>query len=62
MRIGDTVRPPHQPTSFAVAGHLDHLERVGFDGAPRYLGRDAQQETPSRDFPQETSSRRRERG
>jgi hypothetical protein len=41
VRIGDTVRRPHQPTSFAVAGYLDHLERVGFDGAPRYLGRDA---------------------
>jgi Ser/Thr protein kinase RdoA (MazF antagonist) len=24
-----------------VAGYLDHLERVGFGGAPRYLGRDA---------------------
>jgi Ser/Thr protein kinase RdoA (MazF antagonist) len=41
VRIGDTVRRPHQPTSFAVAGYLDHLERAGFDGAPRYLGRDA---------------------
>jgi Phosphotransferase enzyme family len=40
VRIGDTVRRPHQPTSFAVAGYLDHLERAGFDGAPRYLGRD----------------------
>jgi Ser/Thr protein kinase RdoA (MazF antagonist) len=41
VRIGATVRRPHQPTSFAVAGYLDHLERAGFDGAPRYLGRDA---------------------
>jgi len=41
VRIGDTVRRPHQPTSFAVAGYLDHLERVGFDGAPRFLGRDS---------------------
>src|SRR3954447_15428166 len=40
VRVGNTVRRPHQPTSFAVAGYLDHLERVGFDGAPRYLGRD----------------------
>jgi hypothetical protein len=40
VRIGDTVRRPHQPTSFAVAGYLDHLERAGFHGAPRYLGRD----------------------
>jgi Ser/Thr protein kinase RdoA (MazF antagonist) len=42
VRVGDTVRRPHQPTSPAVAGYLDHLERAGFDGAPRYLGRDAQ--------------------
>ncbi len=42
VRIGGTVRRPHQPTSAAVAGYLDHLERAGFDGAPRYLGRDAQ--------------------
>ena len=41
VRIGDTVRRPPQPTSFAVAGYLDHLERAGFGGAPRYLGRDA---------------------
>jgi Ser/Thr protein kinase RdoA (MazF antagonist) len=41
VRIGDTVRRPHQPTSSAVAGYLDHLERAGFDGSPRYLGRDA---------------------
>jgi hypothetical protein len=42
VRVGGTVRRPHQPTSIAVAGYLDHLERAGFDGAPRYLGRDAQ--------------------
>jgi hypothetical protein len=42
VRIGGTVRRPHQPQSYAVAGYLDHLERVGFDGSPRYLGRDAQ--------------------
>lgn len=41
VRIGDTVRRPHQPQSLAVAGYLDHLERVGFQGSPRYLGRDA---------------------
>jgi hypothetical protein len=40
VRIGDTVRRPHQPTSLAVAAYLDHLHRVGFDAAPRYLGRD----------------------
>ncbi|MGH8774654.1 MAG: phosphotransferase [Jiangellaceae bacterium] len=40
VRIGATVRRPHQPQSLAVAGYLDHLERAGFDGSPRYLGRD----------------------
>jgi hypothetical protein len=42
VRIGDTVRRPHQESSSRVAGYLDHLEAVGFDGAPRYLGQDAQ--------------------
>jgi Ser/Thr protein kinase RdoA (MazF antagonist) len=40
VRAGGTVRRPHQPQSLAVAGYLDHLERAGFDAAPRYLGRD----------------------
>ncbi len=40
VRVGDTVRRPHQPQSWAVAGYLDHLERAGFDGAPRFLGLD----------------------
>jgi Ser/Thr protein kinase RdoA (MazF antagonist) len=40
VRVGGTVRRPHQPMSAAVAEYLDHLERVGFDGSPRYLGRD----------------------
>lgn len=40
VRVGDTVRRPHQPQSLAVAAYLDHLERVGFDASPRYLGRD----------------------
>lgn len=40
VRIGGTVRRPHQPQSVAVAGYLAHLEKVGFDGSPRYLGRD----------------------
>jgi Ser/Thr protein kinase RdoA (MazF antagonist) len=42
VRVGDTVRRPHQPQSLAVAGYLDHLERVGFEASPRYLGRDSQ--------------------
>jgi hypothetical protein len=39
-RIGDTVRRPRRSTSPATAALLRHLERVGFDGAPRYLGID----------------------
>jgi Ser/Thr protein kinase RdoA (MazF antagonist) len=42
VRIDGTVRRPHQPQSLAVAAYLDHLERVGFDGSPRYLGRDGE--------------------
>jgi hypothetical protein len=39
-RVGDTVRRPLRPTSPATKALLDHLERVGFDAAPRYLGVD----------------------
>jgi hypothetical protein len=39
-RIGDTVRRPRRPTSEATEALLDHLEHVGFNGAPRYLGSD----------------------
>src|ERR687893_210280 len=39
-RVGDTVRRPRPPTSPATWALLDHLERVGFDGAPRFLGVD----------------------
>ncbi len=42
VRVGDTVRRPHQDTSDRVAGYLDHLAAAGFTGAPRYLGRDVQ--------------------
>jgi hypothetical protein len=42
VRIGDTVRRPRQESSERVADYLRHLESVGFDGAPRYLGVDAQ--------------------
>ena len=34
------MRRPLRPTSPATKALLDHLERVGFDGAPRYLGVD----------------------
>jgi hypothetical protein len=39
-RVGDTVRRPARKTSAATRALLDHLERVGFDGAPRHLGTD----------------------
>lgn len=42
VRVGGTVRRPHQPQSLAVAEYLDWLEDAGFDGSPRYLGRDTQ--------------------
>jgi len=40
VRVGQTVRRPAQPQSAAVADYLEHLRAVGFDGAPRFLGRD----------------------
>lgn len=39
-RVGDTVRRPQRKTSAATQALLLHLERVGFDGAPRFLGVD----------------------
>ena len=39
-RVGDTVRRPTGPHSPFVHRLLLHLERVGFDGAPRFLGID----------------------
>jgi len=41
-RVGDTVRRPTRPTSPSTWALLDHLESVGFEGAPRYLGIDDQ--------------------
>ncbi|SEG56162.1 Phosphotransferase enzyme family protein [Thermomonospora echinospora] len=40
VRAGDTVRRPLRAHSPAVHGLLGHLERVGFEGAPRFLGID----------------------
>lgn len=37
-RVGDTVRRP--PSGAATWALLEHLERVDFDGAPRFLGVD----------------------
>ncbi|GIG23678.1 phosphotransferase [Cellulomonas chitinilytica] len=42
FRLEDTVRRPQPPGAHAVHALLEHLERVGFDGAPRYLGLDEQ--------------------
>jgi hypothetical protein len=42
VRVGDTVRRPAGPWSSAVDAVLLHLEKTGFDGAPRALGYDAQ--------------------
>ena len=39
VRVGDSVRIPSHERSGYVAEVLGHLERVGFDGAPRWLGR-----------------------
>jgi len=40
VRSGDTVRRPLRPTSSATHALLRHLEEVGFDGAPAFLGID----------------------
>lgn len=42
VRVGGTIRRPHQPQSFAVADYLDWLEDAGFEGSPRFLGRDSE--------------------
>ncbi|MGW4484096.1 phosphotransferase enzyme family protein [Amycolatopsis sp. NPDC004368] len=40
VRVGDTVRRPAGPWTEAVDAVLAHLHSVGFDAAPRPLGRD----------------------
>lgn len=40
VRIGDTVRRPAGPWTPGVHALLRHLERAGFEGAPRVLGVD----------------------
>jgi hypothetical protein len=42
VRVGDTVRRATGPWSTAVHDLLRHLEAVGFAGAPRFRGLDAQ--------------------
>jgi Ser/Thr protein kinase RdoA (MazF antagonist) len=41
VRVGSTVRKPVVPATPAVEALLDHLAAVGFEGAPRTLGRDS---------------------
>jgi hypothetical protein len=41
VRVGETVRRPQRRTSPAAHALLRHLEAVGFEGAPRFLGVDA---------------------
>jgi hypothetical protein len=40
VRVGETVRRPVGPHSPLVHALLIHLESIGFDGAPRFLGID----------------------
>jgi hypothetical protein len=40
VKLGGTVRRPRSRGNAAVHALLRHLEDVGFDGAPRYLGLD----------------------
>jgi Ser/Thr protein kinase RdoA (MazF antagonist) len=42
VRVGDTVRRPARSSSAATRALLQHLEAVGFEGAPRFLGVDEQ--------------------
>jgi len=47
VRVGDTVRRPAAPCQRATHALLDHLARVGFDGAPRVLSTGPETETLS---------------
>lgn len=40
VRVGNTVRKPATASTPVVEALLRHLEAVGFDGAPRFLGYD----------------------
>jgi aminoglycoside phosphotransferase (APT) family kinase protein len=44
VRIGDAVHRPVRPTTTTVHAVLAHLEKAGFEGAPRVLGMDHGQE------------------
>jgi hypothetical protein len=57
VRIGDTVRRPFGPQSLLVRAVLQHLERTGFEGAPRFLGVDGQGREVLSFLPGEVASR-----
>lgn len=42
VRVGNTVRRPQRSWSASTHALLRHLEAVGFEGAPRFLGVDSQ--------------------
>jgi hypothetical protein len=42
VRVGDTVRRPPRYVAQLMRDMLVHLERAGFDAAPRWLGFDEQ--------------------
>lgn len=56
-RIGNEVRRETRPASPAVHALLTHLERAGFDGAPRFLGIDEQGRERLTFMPGETHDR-----
>lgn len=41
VRVGDTVRRPQSAKAPVIHRLLQHLDMIGFDGAPRFLGVDA---------------------
>jgi hypothetical protein len=57
VRVGDTVRRPARASTPAVNALLEHLEAVGFDGAPRVLGVDELGRQVLTYIPGETASR-----
>ena len=42
VRVGDTVRRPLKPGADFVHALLEHFEREGFEGAPRFYGIDSE--------------------
>lgn len=54
VRVGDTVRRPLRASSTATHALLEHLESVGFSGAPTFLGVDSQQREVLSYLPGET--------